>query len=83
MMHQNIPAFLQYGDVKDSYARKAVSFQSGNNTLKGSVYGEGNDKGLVVIAPGKRDPRGRIFTGSPVFCRSWLARIFFGLHRKF
>ena len=39
--------------MKDGYSRKAVSFQSGNNTLKGYVYGEGNDKGLVVIAPGR------------------------------
>jgi len=45
--------YLQYSDVKDSYNRQAVSFQSGNNSLKGYVYGEGNDKGLVVIAPGR------------------------------
>ena len=45
--------FLQYSDVKDNYNRTAVSFQSGENTLKGYVYGEGNDKGLVVIAPGR------------------------------
>jgi len=45
--------YLKYSDVKDSYNRTAVSFQSGDNTLKGYVYGEGSDKGLVIIAPGR------------------------------
>ncbi len=49
----NHSGYLQYSDIRDAYSRKAVSFQSGSNTLKGHIYGEGNDKGLVVIAPGR------------------------------
>ena len=45
--------YLQYSNVKDSYDRTAVSFQSGDNSLKGYLYGDGYDKGLVVIAPGR------------------------------
>ncbi len=43
--------YLTYGDV-DGYHRRAVRFKSGNNALTGYVYGERNDKGLVVIAHG-------------------------------
>ncbi len=43
--------YLTYGDL-DGYDRRVVRFKSGNNTLTGYVYGERNDKGLVVIAHG-------------------------------
>ncbi len=43
--------YLRYGDV-DGYDRRVVRFRSGDNTLAGYVYGEHNDKGLVVIAHG-------------------------------
>lgn len=43
--------YLTYGDV-DGYDRRVVRFRSGGNTLAGYVYGEHNDKGLVVIAHG-------------------------------
>ena len=43
--------YLTYGDV-DGYGRRVVRFRSGDNTLVGYVYGEHNDKGLVVIAHG-------------------------------
>lgn len=42
---------LTYGDV-EGYDREVVRFKSGGNTLVGYVYGESNDKGLVVIAHG-------------------------------
>ena len=42
-------AFLRYDDV-ESYARRVVNFPSGANMLTGYVYGEYNDKGLMVIA---------------------------------
>ena len=45
--------YLKYSDVKENYGRTAIQFPSGENTLKGYVYGEANDKGLVVIAPGR------------------------------
>ena len=45
--------YLKYSDVKENYGRTAIQFPSGGNTLKGYVYGEANDKGLVVIAPGR------------------------------
>ena len=34
------------------YPRKEVYFYSGKNKLQGFIYGEENDKGLVVISPG-------------------------------
>ena len=33
------------------YTRRAVSFLSGENTLKGYLYGEQNKNGLIIIAP--------------------------------
>ena len=43
--------YLRYGDI-DGYDREMVRFKSGNNTLVGYIYGEENDKGLIVIAHG-------------------------------
>jgi alpha-beta hydrolase superfamily lysophospholipase len=43
--------YLTYKDVGD-YSRTKVEFMSGENTLKGYIYGEENEKGLVVISHG-------------------------------
>lgn len=43
--------YLSYSDV-DGYDRTVVEFESDKNTLKGYLYGEKNEKGLVVIAHG-------------------------------
>lgn len=43
--------YLRYDDAPE-YNKKIVQFKSGKNTLTGYLYGEGNDKGLVVIAHG-------------------------------
>lgn len=45
-------AFLRYEDVKNEYDREMVSFESGDNTLQGYIYGAENTKGLVVISHG-------------------------------
>lgn len=42
---------LRYSDIT-GYNRTQVSFMSGDNKLVGYIYGEENDKGLVVIAHG-------------------------------
>jgi hypothetical protein len=44
-------AYLRYGDVPERSPR-VVHFESGKNTLAGYVFGEPNDKGLVVISHG-------------------------------
>jgi pimeloyl-ACP methyl ester carboxylesterase len=43
--------YLRYSDVEE-YQREAVEFESGNNVLKGYIYGSENDKGLIVISHG-------------------------------
>ena len=43
--------YLRYSDV-DEYQRTEIEFESGKNVLKGHIYGEENDKGLVVISHG-------------------------------
>lgn len=43
--------YLRYSDV-DDYQRTEIEFESGENVLKGHIYGEENDKGLVVISHG-------------------------------
>lgn len=43
--------YLRYSDV-DEYKRTAIEFESGENVLKGYIYGEENYKGLVVISHG-------------------------------
>jgi pimeloyl-ACP methyl ester carboxylesterase len=48
---QEFSGYLRYKDV-DGYDRTAVKFESGKNTLTGYLYGEGNEKGLVVIGHG-------------------------------
>jgi pimeloyl-ACP methyl ester carboxylesterase len=44
-------AYLRYEDVPE-YNRKIVQFKSGKNTLTGYIYGEGTEKGLIVLAHG-------------------------------
>ncbi len=44
--------YLTYGDVEDRYERSVIEFRSRKNYLKGYIYGEDNNKGLVVIAHG-------------------------------
>lgn len=43
--------WLRYDDLS-GYDRTMVEFESGENTLTGYIYGEDNDKGMVVIAHG-------------------------------
>ena len=43
--------YLRYGDVTGT-PRTAVNFESGENTLRGYIYGAENTKGLVVISHG-------------------------------
>lgn len=45
-------AYLRYSDVADRYEREAVSFLSGENRLRGHLYGAGNPEGLVVVSHG-------------------------------
>lgn len=42
----------RYSHYEDEYPRKPVSFMSGENTLRGYIYGENNDKGLIVVSHG-------------------------------
>ena len=44
--------YLEYEDVKKDYKRKELTFYSGKNKLQGYLYGEENDKGIVVICHG-------------------------------
>lgn len=46
-----VSGYLQYSNV-DGYDRTTVEFESKENTLTGYLYGEGNEKGVVVIAHG-------------------------------
>jgi len=48
----NYSGYLRYNDVADAYERTEIAFESGENVLKGHVYGNENDKGLVVISAG-------------------------------
>lgn len=42
----------RYDHYENEYPRTPVSFKSGENTLQGYIYGENNDKGLIVVAHG-------------------------------
>lgn len=42
----------RYKDIRENYPRSNVSFKSGKNTLQGYIYGEENDKALLVFAHG-------------------------------
>ena len=41
-----------YDHYEEEYPREEVSFRSGDNTLKGFIYGMDNDNGLIVFAHG-------------------------------
>lgn len=41
-----------YDHYENDYPRQEVSFLSGENTLKGYIYGGDNDRGLIVFAHG-------------------------------
>jgi len=43
--------YLQFEDAPE-YEKEVVHFMSGRNTLTGYLFGDGNEKGLVVIAHG-------------------------------
>lgn len=45
-------AYWMYDHYEKEYPRESVEFKSGENTLKGFIYGMDNDKGLVVFAHG-------------------------------
>jgi len=45
-------AQLRYSDIEADYARRLVSFHSGDNLLQGYIYGVDNTRGLMVIAHG-------------------------------
>lgn len=44
-------AYLSYSDVSEHH-RTEIEFNSGANILKGHIYGEENNKGLVVLSHG-------------------------------
>lgn len=46
---------ISYSSISSSYPREEVEFLSGDNLLKGYIYGEGNSLGMVVIVPGFSD----------------------------
>jgi alpha-beta hydrolase superfamily lysophospholipase len=49
---ETVSANLRYGDLEPDYPRELVDFKSGDNLLKGYVYGSENSLGLVVVAHG-------------------------------
>lgn len=49
---ENKSATWFYDHYENEYPREEVSFKSGDNTLKGFIYGMDNDKGLIVFAHG-------------------------------
>lgn len=53
--HYDTDSFLLYEDIEDEYPREEISFKSGNNNLSAYLYGEENEKGIIVIAPGHTD----------------------------
>ncbi|MBE0450583.1 MAG: alpha/beta fold hydrolase [Clostridia bacterium] len=49
---ETVSAKLRYGDLEADYPRQLVDFKSGDNLLKGYIYGSENSLGLVVVAHG-------------------------------
>ena len=47
-----LSVYYQYDHYQDDYPRQEVSFRSGDNLLKGYIYGLNNDKGVIVFAHG-------------------------------
>lgn len=62
LMKENFPRFdqvdpkqtcmYQYDHYEADYPRQEVEFRSGDNLLKGYIYGLNNDKGVIVFAHG-------------------------------
>ena len=48
----NLTAKFRYNDISSNYPRTVVKFNSGKNLLTGYIYGEQNQKGLIVISHG-------------------------------
>jgi hypothetical protein len=40
--------YLVSDDVKNEYSRKTILFESGKNTLSAYLYGEDNEKALLL-----------------------------------
>lgn len=49
---EHITAQLRYSDIALDYPRIPVVFESGENTLRGHIYGAKNTRGLMVVAHG-------------------------------
>lgn len=49
---ETVSAILRYADLEANYPRQLVDFKSGDNLLKGYIYGSDNSQGLVVVAHG-------------------------------
>lgn len=49
---ETVSAKLRYEDLEAKYPRQLVDFNSGDNLLKGYIYGSDNSQGLVVVAHG-------------------------------
>jgi uncharacterized protein len=49
---ENITALLRYSDIEAGYERTPVAFKSGENTLRGHIYGAENNRALMVVAHG-------------------------------
>jgi dienelactone hydrolase len=58
--------YLRYNDIT-GYERTQVSFFSGKNKLAGYIYGEENNKGLIVIAHGLGSGAERYLTDTMYF----------------
>ena len=57
VIFENIPEGVapfgyRYTDFADDYPRRSIEFESGKNTLRGYMYGEGGEKGLLIYANG-------------------------------
>ena len=49
---ENITAQFRYSDIEADYPRIPVAFESGENTLRGHIYGTENTRALMVVAHG-------------------------------
>lgn len=47
--------YLIYDDVSEEYPREKFTVHSGDNDISAFLYGEENEKGIIIIAPGHRD----------------------------
>jgi len=49
---ETVSAALRYTDIESDYPRSLVSFHSGGNRLQGYIYGQEQNRGLVVMVHG-------------------------------